>query len=301
MRFFHVLLVVVVLLPWGSGCGVKSAKAPGERPLINGESPEVAGQQPAQPPAVPGADKVQSRKIIYTAAMTLITENFSKSEQELLRLVKEKDGYVVNSEVTGSPGTPRAAHWKIRVPVAQFDAFREAVTRLGELERNTTDSQDMTDEYYDLEARIKNKKVEEARLLQHLEKSTGKLDEILAVEREISRVRGEVEQMQGRLQILAKLTALTTVTITLHERGTYIPPEGPAFGTTIGRTFQGSLDALVKLGKTVVLIGVAVGPWLPLLAFIGIPLLLVWRRRRTLGVAQPVPLSSDEPSTPPGS
>ena len=90
--------------------------------------------------------------------------------------------------------------WKIRVPVDQFESFVQKVVALGELERTLRTSQDVTEEYYDIEARIKNKKVEEERLLKHLEKSTGKLEEILAVEREISRVRGEVERLQGRLQ-----------------------------------------------------------------------------------------------------
>ena len=85
-------------------------------------------------------------------------------------------------------------------------------------QKNTTDSQDVTEEYYDVEARIKNKRVEEERLLKHLEQSTGKLEDILKVEKEISRVRGEIERQQGRLQYLDKLSALTTVTITLHER-----------------------------------------------------------------------------------
>jgi Domain of unknown function (DUF4349) len=278
MRVSPILLMIIAAVCLGCGaCGKKSASRPGHE--ADEGAPEKARQNDAGQPA---PEKALPRKIIYTATMSVIAEDFSKAEQALLHLVKEKQGYVIHSEVTGSPGAPRTGSWKIRVPVEQFDAFREAISRLGEVDRNTIDSQDVTDEYYDLEARIKNKKVEEARLLQHLEKSTGKLDEILAVEREVSRVRGEVEQMQGRLQMLAKLTAMTTVTVTLHERRTYIPPEAPAFGTTMGRTFQGSLDMLVQLGKSVVLIAVALAPWLAVLAVVGVPAWLVWRRRRRL-------------------
>jgi hypothetical protein len=237
--------------------------------------------------------------IIYTASMSVIVEDYSKAELEVLRLVKEKKGYTINSEVTGSPGAPRSGHWKIRVPVEQFDAFREAVRRLGEVERNSTDSQDVTDEYYDLEARIRNKKAEEARLLQHLDKSTGKLDEILAVEREVSRVRGEVEQMQGRMQVLAKLTAMTTVTVTLHERGSYVPAEAPAFGTTISRTFRGSLGVLTDFGKNVVLVAVALAPWLVVLAVVGVPTWLGFRRRQGRHTVQPVIALPAEETLPP--
>lgn len=294
MRLVPFLLVTLLLV--GSGCGAKSAKVPpGGAATRQEEAAGVDGQQAVQAPAAPGANEAPARKIIYTAAMTLVAEDFARAEQELLRLVKDNAGYVINSEVRGSPGAPRLGQWKVRIPVARFDAFRDAVARLGELERNTTDSQDVTDEYYDLEARIKNKKIEEARLLDHLQKSTGKLNDILAVEHEISRVRGEVEQMQGRLQMLAKLTAMTTVTITLHERKSYVPPANPTFGTTIARTFGGSLDALLELGKTIVLIAVALGPWLPLLALVCIPLGLAWRRRHRLPAAPRLPLAVEEP------
>src|SRR5262249_26682945 len=145
-----------------------------------------------------------------------------------------------------------------------------AVTRLGVPEKNSIDSKDVTEEYYDLEARIKNKKVEEDRLLKHLEKSTGKLEEILAVEREISRVRGEIEQHEGRLRLLANLTALTTVTINIQEIKNYVPPQTPTFASNITSTFSGSFDLLVGLGKALVLIAVGLAPWLPVIAVFGV-------------------------------
>jgi tellurite resistance protein len=61
-----------------------------------------------------------------------------------------------------------------------------------------SDAQDVTEEFYDVDARLRNKRVEEQRLVEHLKKSTARLQDILAVEREISRVRGEIEQMEGR-------------------------------------------------------------------------------------------------------
>ena len=85
----------------------------------------------------------------------------------------------------------------------------------------------MSEEYFDLDARQAAKKVEETRLLKHLADSTGKLDEILAVERELSRVRSEIERMQGRLRALSNLTTLATVTINVSEIKDYVPPRAP--------------------------------------------------------------------------
>jgi Domain of unknown function (DUF4349) len=272
---FFILTFAVV----GLGCGAKSKMAdhPAQAVVGGAMGAREAADQAAQPPK---AATPLPRKIIYNASMSIIADDLSKAEKELEALVRKEKGYVISSEVAGSPGAPRSGQWKIRVPVDHLEGFREAVARLGDVERNTTDSQDVTDEYYDLDARIKNKKTEEARLLHHLEKSTGKLEEILAVEREVSRVRGEVEQMQGRQQVLAKLSAMTTVTVTLHERRSYVPPEAPAFTTTIGRTFSGSLDALIEVGKGIVLVAVAVAPWVPIVALAGLLIVLAWRRHR---------------------
>ena len=85
----------------------------------------------------------------------------------------------------------------MRVPPGRFVELLVTAQRLGEVRRVISDSQDVSEEYYDVEARIRNKQQEETRLLAHLQDSTGKLDEILAVERELARVRGEVEQVQG--------------------------------------------------------------------------------------------------------
>ncbi|HEV3166784.1 MAG TPA: DUF4349 domain-containing protein [Isosphaeraceae bacterium] len=255
-------------------------EAKSARPALAPAPPADAAGQAALPNAPPTG---VPRKIIYSAEVELIVENFAQAERELVRLVHESKAYLSESSLQGSTGEHRYGTWKARVPIEKFEEFLDAIVKLGELQRRQLTSQDVTEEYYDLDARIKNKKVEEARLLKHLEESTGKLKDILDVEKEISRVREEVERQQGRLQLLANLTSLTTVTITLHERQNYIPPAAPTFKTRLGRTFQASVDALREFGEAVVLFAVAIAPWLPVIAvLIGIIWLLArrWRRRR---------------------
>ena len=299
MKACTYLLPVLLVLSAGAcqGCGKKSdgpARFPGEaKQMEKGEAAGKDGQgQPAQ-------DKMP-RKIIYTAMVNLIVEDFAKADQALIELVKTHKGYVISSEISGSPGSPRTGQWKVRVPIDQFDPFRAALAKLGEPERSSTDSQDVTEEYYDVEARIKTKKVEEASLLRLLENSTGKIDDILAVRRELSRVREEVERQQGRLQVLAKLTAMSTLTINLRERSSYRPPEAADFGTTIGRTLSDSWSALLGFGKGVVIFLTALIPWLPLVALIGLAFFLLSRRHRkpqtaVLAVAvEPTPTSAEQ-------
>ena len=214
------------------------------------------------PPAPRGEDAPPTvpRKIIYNAQVTLVVESVPQVAEEVSRLVKESGGYVAETNVSSYSHVRREATWKVRVPVERFDTFLAAVGKLGELQQNHVDSQDVTQEYYDLEARIKNKQQEEKRLQKHLDESTGKLHEILEVEREINRVRGEVEQMQGRIRYLTNVSALSTVTITAMELKDYTPPVSPTFSTQIGRTFARSLANLTAFGKGLVLFCVVRSP-----------------------------------------
>ena len=215
-----------------------------------------------------------ARKIIYTATLSLVVEELSSAQKNLARLVRQRGGYIAETNVGGSSGSPRSGTWKVRVPVEQYDGFMAAAAALGELQNVQSNSDDVSAEYYDVEARIKNKKVEEARLIQLLKNATGKLREILEVEKEISRVRGEIEQMQGRLRVLSDLTSLTTITISMNEIKNYVPPAPPTFTTQIARSFADSTHGVVELGKNVLLGLVALLPWLVVLA---LPLALLWR------------------------
>lgn len=231
-----------------------------------------------------GAAKVPSppaRRIIYTSEVELVAEDLTKTEAALQRLVKANGGFVAGMEVSGTPRAPRSGRWTVRIPVDRFDAFMNAVTGLGELQRIHTDSQDVTEEYVDLEARLANKRVEERRLLQHLTRNTAKLEEILAVEKELSRVREESEQMEGRRRLLANQTELTTVTISLSEVQEYRPPREPGFGNQLLRAFVDSASSLRDVLKGLALFTVASVPWLVSLAVLGCIGLWGYRRLRS--------------------
>jgi hypothetical protein len=262
----------------GLGC------SPGESPKQDAaaqraqRAPGQAKEEAADP--AKGKEAV-ARKIVYKAQVELIVEDFAQASAGLLRLVKERPGaYVAKSDVQGTPGSPRLGVWTVRVPVDHFDAFLAAVGGLGELRHGNTDSQDITDNYYDLQAHVKNDEVREKGLQKlYLDKSAGsKLEDLLTVDRELSAVRGKIDMQKGQLQRWDKETALATAVVTLRDRKDYVPPTVPDFGTSLGRTFQASVEALVTLGKFLVLAVVALSPWLAVLAVLSAPLLVAWRR-----------------------
>lgn len=210
-----------------------------------------------------------NRKLVYRAEVDLVVEQFEPLPGQVEAAVKQHGGFISASNISGAPGHPRTGRWTIRVPVERFVEFLAAVRQLGEVRSTNSTSDDVTAEYYDVEARIRNKQQEEERLLKLLADATGKLEEILAVERELSRVRGEIEQAQGRLRMLKDVTDLTTVTVSVTEIKDYVPEEAPTYLTRVRRAFGASTTVLVDTAQALSLVAVALVPWLPL------PLLLV--------------------------
>jgi hypothetical protein len=266
----------------------------------------AVAQAPAGQAEAPNADnparenQAAPRKIIYQARVELIVDNFDQASAGLLRLVTERPGaYVAKSDVQGTPGAPRVGVWTLRVPVDHFDAFLTAVGTLGELRHSNTDSQDITDSYYDLQAHIKNDEVREKGLQKlYLDRASGsKLDDLLTVDRELSAVRGKIDAEKGQMQRWDKETALATAVVTLRDRKDYVPPLVPDFGTSVGRTFQASVEWLVTVAKVLLLIVVALSPWLAVLAVLTAPLVVLWRRRRR---SRPLTVVPAGPSGAPG-
>jgi hypothetical protein len=244
-----------------------------------------AGPAGAQPPGQADESKPipQARRIIYTCSMDLTVEDFDSSNKRLTTLieaVQAEGGYLANHEIRGMPNSKRHGSWTIRVPLAGLDHFLAQVAELGTVERNTRDAKDITESFTDLEARLRNKEASEKRLLAHMEQST-KLMDTLEFEREITRVRGEIEQMQGHLNLLKNKSDLATVAVSLSQRPDITPPVvAVGFPTLIDRTFRTSINGLISCGQILTLMIVALSPWALTLGVILAPLWLI--RRRTV-------------------
>jgi hypothetical protein len=88
-----------------------------------------------------------------------------------------------------------------------------------------------------------------------------------------------------------------TVTVKLLDRRDYMPPLMPDFGSTVGRTFQGSIEALATFGKGIILVVVALAPWLAVLGLLGAPAVVIWRRWRTAHGGVTVVSAEEPPNT----
>ncbi len=221
-----------------------------------------------------------SRKIIYDSEIDLIVKDVDPIAKQVVTFIQDARGYIAEQSTTGSPGSQRSMRWKLRVPVEQFESLVQKVVALGELERNTRTSQDVTEQFYDIEARIKNKKAEEKSLTKILDERTGKLQDVLKIETELSRVRGEIEQIEGKIRVLENLSSLATLTLSVREREKFEPPPPAAadFPTQVARTWENSLRGLINLGKAFILWAVDWVLWIPLVIVAGLLAWIVLRR-----------------------
>jgi hypothetical protein len=172
------------------------------------------------------------------------------------------------------------------VPADELEGFMDDVAVLGELHERSLDSDDVTDRYYDRENRMKNKLARQESLRERLKsKATDRDENWLAVDRELNQVTQDIEADKAQLQRWAKDSEMATVYLSVRERKDYVPTTAPAFGTTISRTFSGSVELLTGFGKGLVLIAVALAPWLPLIV---LPFYILIRRALRTPPAPPI-------------
>jgi hypothetical protein len=244
-----------------------SVKGGEDRPVWE-KRPRARKQEDAGAPAgEPVAGKL-ARKIKYIADIQLAVTDFDIAEQKLMDLVAGNDGIFAQSDVAGSKGAPRSGRWRIRVPVESFQSFMAAVRQLGVPQIARADSDDVTAEYVDLEARLRNKKIEEETMRGYLmdRKIAAKLDDIFTIEHELVRVRGEIEQMEAQRRLMDNLTALATINIQMHEEKNFIPPQEPTFAAKTRAAFSNSADSMIGQIKALIIATACALPWMPIAA-----------------------------------
>ncbi len=172
-----------------------------------------------------------------------------------------------------------AASWRpeaaltLRVPVNRLDATVEALGALGRVEAVNVTTQDVSEEFVDVTARLENARRLERRLLELLSRGTGKLTDILQVEEKLASVREEVERIEGRRRYLKVRSDMSTIELALHEAGT---PPAPLVSSAFGDAFaQARRNFMVLMTAGIEASGIV----LPILVAAG-GVWLAWRRSR---------------------
>ena len=227
-----------------------------------------AAQQAAPSPAA------TSRKLIKTVDIQMLVADTAKAAREAQLLATSLGGYVANMTAQRQNGL---LHYSItlRVPVERLDAALERIRRLGEqIERESVRSEDVTEQFVDLEARLTTLRATERELLELLSEARErgqKLEDVMAVYRELTEIRTSIEQIQGQLKALTTLTTLSTINLELlpAEAGKPLVEEWrPA------ETIRASARALVKLLQA--LVDLAIWLLVTVLPVVVLLALLIW-------------------------
>jgi hypothetical protein len=287
----RLLIWEIVLILLVAGCA--SASAPARAPIVS-----EAALAPEPKPASVGesgtsAAASASRRIAKRAEMTLIVADTPTAMRAVQQLVEELGGYVADSNAYRLSIDPAAqqmqARMTVRVPAAQLD---QALARLRALavrvDRESTSTEDVTEEYTDNQSRLRNLEATEQELLALLrevrERPNATAEDILNVHRRITEVRDEIERIKGRQQYLDTLVQLATITIDLIPDELSRPVLEPGWRPqqTLRDAFRALLRALQWLVDLVIWLIVLVLPVLVVIAipFVVLIVIIQWLRRR---------------------
>jgi hypothetical protein len=311
-RWIGLLLIVVVLSSLTTACAMGAQPTPAservvevvqevQREVVAGEAQYAAPAAEPDNGYVDGSGAIddiltnavaqaqaETRVIIYTGNMSLVVKDTQAAVEVITDLANEKGGYVAGSNIYQYGDVPQGSI-TIRVPAERYQEVLADLRALAvRVQSENSSTQDVTEEFTDLQARKTNLEAAEVSLRELLEerRRTGSTSDILEVYRELTNIRGQIEQIEGRLRYLSNQAALSTITIELIPDVLYQPvsvagwePQGVA-----KEALQALVAALQGLANLTIWLVILV---LPLLIILLIPVVVVvwiirwwWKRRR---------------------
>ncbi|WP_045515449.1 DUF4349 domain-containing protein [Neobacillus niacini] len=213
-----------------------------------------------QEEAAPTELEVPNQMVIYQADLQLRVKRFEKTLQKLEEQIVKYGGYISESNVSKDGIEQVSGRITVRIPQKNFQAFmHDAEGQAAEvLQRNITGT-DVTEEYVDLDSRLKSKRVVEERLTSFMQ-SALKTEDLLKISADLAAVQEEIERIQGRMKYLENQTSLSTIHISLFENKVIVPNlEDKDFNTwdKTKKQFMNSINMLLAAisGLVVFLVG----------------------------------------------
>ncbi len=191
-------------------------------------SPATAGE-PASSAQLPSLTQnaTDLTMIIRTGNATIKVDSLAPAVARLRALATSLGGYVGNTSIQTGADQLRSATVEIKVPASRWPLLLAGIKPVGTLEAQNESAEDVGEEFVDVQARVANSRRLEERLIALLANRTGKLQDALQVERELARVREEIDRYEGRIRYLRSRTSISTMMVMLHE-------PAPVLGTRPG-------------------------------------------------------------------
>lgn len=288
------VLFVTLVLSGLTGCGSKSSEiksiAPtgsmdmSNAPINSGFSNSVTDKStqavPTSPPTVaePTQPKpvVGGHKIIQTGNISMESLKFDESVSKTLDYVTSIGGYAESSNIqgqgisSGNTAMKRTANYVFRVPSDKYLDFFSKMKGYGVVTSEQSQGQDITDQYFDTDARLKSLKIQEERELVLLQKAI-KLSDILELEKELNNVRYQIESYTGTLRKWDSLVNYSTVKVTIrevNEAKIIVPTKEKGLWARMAYSFTYSMKQLGEITQSFIVLLVAMLPFLAVLSVI---------------------------------
>ncbi|WP_235294962.1 DUF4349 domain-containing protein [Portibacter lacus] len=181
------------------------------------------------------------RKLITEGALSFETSDLINSRKQILESVKKHGGYIASDQESNST-TTLSNDITVRIPSDKMDLFlAEATSGITKFDFKNINARDVTDQFLDLTTRIKTNRELESRFLEILQKAN-KVDELLQVERELGRIRNEIESQEGRLKLMNNQISYATLSIHFYKKVSSPLSNGPQFA----RGFENGWKNLIQ-------------------------------------------------------
>jgi hypothetical protein len=222
--------------------------------------------------------------IVRTVSLTIVVKDFAAARASLDNILARHHGYAAQLTVSTPENAARSFQASLRVPAPELSSALGDFKALGRVENESQSGEEVTQQHTDLVQRLKTARDTEERFRAILQQRTGKLEEVLEVEEQIARVRGEIEGMEAELKTLEHRVDFATVDLQLTEEySARLSSPSASVSNRMHNAFIAGLSNAAATLLGIVLFLEEYGPVLLIwLVILGVPVLFVWRRYRRM-------------------
>jgi archaellum component FlaC len=228
------------------------------------------------------APKPSQPQLIKTASLQLSVAEIDATIAELKKILTQQQGAIYQFNDDRGSSSRRSTNLTLKIPQQNLDATLEAIAKLGTVLNTQVASEDVTEQIVDTDARLKNLRKQEE-ITQKLMDRSGSLKDVLTVSQQLSQIREQIERLEAQVQRLKQQVAYSTINLELSAAIVGATTPNNSFGWQVQDTWNRSTRGATQLVMGLLLLGVGLIPYLPVLVLLGAiayGLKRQWRRRR---------------------